>query len=65
MQTLGLMSLAAVAGYAAGAAAGYFLTMQLSSNRHDRRIEAATTGGLVFGPLAAVFAMILTWWLFV
>jgi hypothetical protein len=48
----------AVAGYGAGAIAGYVLVMQLSSNGHDRPVEAAMTGAFVFGPAAALFAFV-------
>jgi hypothetical protein len=48
----------AIAGYGAGALAGYFLVVQLSSNGHDRSVEAAMTGAFVFGPAAALFAFI-------
>jgi len=50
--------LRAVAGYGAGVIAGYFLVMRLSSNGHDRSVEAAMTGAFVFGPAAALFAFV-------
>lgn len=46
----------AVAGYIAGAFGGGLLVLLLSSNTHDRAIEAAMTGAFVFGPLVAVAA---------
>lgn len=46
----------AVPGYLAGAFAGGLLVSVLSSNTHDRSVEAAMTGAFVFGPLCAVVA---------
>jgi hypothetical protein len=48
----------ALAGYVAAALASYFLVLQLSSNVHDRAIEAAMTSIFFFGPIGAVFAFI-------
>ena len=39
--------------------AGYFLVEGLSSNTHDRSLEAAMTGAFVVGPLFAVVAFII------
>jgi len=36
------------------AVAGYFLIGLLSSNTHDRSVEAATTSAFVLGPIGAV-----------
>jgi hypothetical protein len=47
-----------VPGYVIGAAAGGFLVSRLSSNRHDRSVEAATTGLLLIGPLVAIIAFV-------
>jgi hypothetical protein len=44
----------AVAGYIAGTAAAIWLVEELSSNTHDRSVEAAMTGAFVFGPIVAV-----------
>jgi membrane associated rhomboid family serine protease len=44
----------AVGGYALGAFAGFFIIQWLSSNVHDRSVEAAMTSAFVFGPLGAV-----------
>jgi prepilin signal peptidase PulO-like enzyme (type II secretory pathway) len=46
----------AVAGYPLGALAGYFAVQWLSSNSHDRSVEAAMTAVFVAGPLLAVIA---------
>jgi hypothetical protein len=43
-----------VVGYAAGAASGYGLVLALSSNAHDRALEAAMTGAFVAGPLGSL-----------
>lgn len=47
-----------VPGYIVGAAAGGFLVSTLSSNRHDRSVEAASTGLLVIGPLVGIVAFV-------
>ena len=41
-------------GCAVGAFGGGFLVSLLSSNTHDRSVEAAMTGAFVLGPLAAI-----------
>ena len=46
----------ALIGYVAGAFGGGPLVSLLSSNSHDRSLEAAMTGAFVLGPLAAVVA---------
>ncbi len=51
--------LSAGAGYVICAVAGYFLVMALSSNRHDKPLEAAMTAAFVFGPLGAILSGIL------
>ena len=50
--------LAAIGGYVAGGVTGYFLVEGLSSNTHDRSLEAAMTGAFVVGPLFAIVAFI-------
>jgi hypothetical protein len=47
-----------VIGYFAGGLAGYWLAMTLSSNTHDKVVEAATLGGLFVGPLASIIACV-------
>jgi hypothetical protein len=44
----------AVPAYVAGAFGGGYAVSLLSSNQHDRSVEAAMTGAIVFGPLAAI-----------
>jgi len=54
MRRFGIALLIAVAGYVAATLAGYFLTDALSSNVHDRAVEAAMSAAFVWGPLGAV-----------
>ena len=58
MKRLGTALLYAIVAYVVVALAGYLLVQQLSSNVHDRSVEAAMTGAFVFGPLGAVVAFI-------
>jgi hypothetical protein len=44
----------AVLGYMIGAVGGGFMIALLSSNTHDRSLEAAMTGAFVLGPVAAI-----------
>lgn len=59
MKRLGIGLLYSVGGFAIAALAGYLLIGWLSSNRHDRSVEAAMTSVFVAGPLGAVVAFIL------
>lgn len=54
--------LGAVLGYLLGAFGGGFLVSVLSSNTHDRSVEAAMTGAFVLGPLAAVVGALVGIW---
>jgi hypothetical protein len=47
------------ASYVAGALAGGLLTSVLSSNTHDKSVEAVMTGAFYTGPLAAVLGFVL------
>ena len=47
-----------VLGYPAGAAAGWGLVEMLSSNTHDRGMEAAMTAIFVTGPAGAVLGAV-------
>lgn len=47
-----------VLGYAAAAVLGYFAVMLLSSNTHDKSLEAAMTAAFVAGPLGAVVGLV-------
>ena len=61
MRTFGVLAFAALVGYGVGAVIGYVVIMQFSSNRHDRQMEAATTGALMTGPFIAILMMIAAW----
>jgi cation transporter-like permease len=54
MRRFGFGLLVAIVGYVLGAVAGYWLTDLLSSNVHDRSVEAAMTSAFVWGPLGAL-----------
>ena len=58
MRRVGIALLHAIVGYAIGAVAGYFLVQALSSNVHDRAVEAAMTAAFVTGPLCAVVGFV-------
>ena len=58
MKRFGIGVLCAVGGYLISAFAGYFLIDLLSSNTHDRSVEAAMTSAFVLGPLGAVVGFI-------
>jgi hypothetical protein len=58
MRRFGIAVLFAVVGYLIAAAASYFLVDLLSSNVHDRSVEAAMTSAFFYGPLGAVVAFI-------
>jgi len=50
-------------GYLLGAFGGGFFVSSLSSNTHDRSVEAAMTGAFVLGPLVAVMGAVAgVWW---
>lgn len=46
----------AIAGFIVAAIAGYFLILALSSNMHDRSVEASMTSVFFFGPIGALIA---------
>ena len=58
MRRVGIALLHAIVGCAIGAFAGYFLVQALSSNVHDRAVEAAMTAAFVTGPLCAVVGFV-------
>ena len=60
MKTVGLSLLAGVIGYIVGLFGGMIMVNILSSNTHDRSVEAAMTGAFFIGPLVAVLAFIIT-----
>jgi hypothetical protein len=54
MQRIAIVLLVGLACYIAGGLLGYTLVMRLSSNVHDRAMEAAISGAFFVGPLAAL-----------
>ena len=48
----------AVPSYLVGAFGGGMLINVLSSNQHDRSVEAAMTGAFVTGPLAGIAGLV-------
>ena len=48
----------AIGGYLIAVLASYFMIGQLSSNTHDRAVEAAMTSLLVLGPLGGAVGFI-------
>lgn len=57
MKTLGFAVLAVIGGYLVGLCAGMALIEAVSSNTHDKSLEAAMTGAFVLGPLTTVVAV--------
>jgi hypothetical protein len=55
---IGMSFLWAVGCYLAAAAAGYFLILTMSSNTHDRQMEAGMTAAFFIGPIAAIIGFI-------
>jgi hypothetical protein len=58
MKRVAVVLLYAVGGYLCSAVVGYFLVGLLSSNMHDRSVEAAMTSAFVLGPLGALVAIV-------
>jgi predicted permease len=58
MKTLWLAIVAAISGYCIGFVGGMLLIENLSSNTHDKSLEAAMTGAFVSGPLMAITGVI-------
>jgi hypothetical protein len=58
LRRLGFGLLFALAGLVLATIASYFLIMALSSNVHDRSVEAAMTSAFFFGPIGAVVGFI-------
>lgn len=59
MKSFLIAALLGVVGYVVGAVACYFLVEVLSSNQHDRSLEAAMTGAFLGGPLAALLTFVI------
>ena len=60
LKIIGFSLLALVGGYFVGLFAGMALIKAGSSNRHDKSVEAATTGALIVGPLVAILSLVAT-----
>jgi hypothetical protein len=58
MKRFGIGILGCLLGYLVAAIAGYFLIGILSSNMHDRSVEAAMTSAFVVGPIGAIVGFI-------
>jgi hypothetical protein len=58
MRRVGFGLLWAIPAYLVGAFGGGFLISLLSSNTHDRSVEAAMTGAFVLGPLAGLIGFV-------
>ena len=58
MKRFGIGLLGAVGGYLVIAFVGYFMIDWLSSNTHDRSVEAAMTSAFVLGPLGALVGFV-------
>ena len=59
MARLGRGILWAILGYVSGALLVYALVMLVSSNTHDRALEAGMTGAFIGGPLCAIVAFVM------
>jgi lipid-A-disaccharide synthase-like uncharacterized protein len=58
MKRFGIGLLGAVGGYLIVAFVGYFMIEWLSSNAHDRSVEAAMTSAFFLGPLGALVGFV-------
>ena len=58
MRRFAISLLCGIGGYAIVAIVSYVLIDLISSNAHDRAMEAAMTSIFVFGPLGAVTAFV-------
>lgn len=63
MKRLIITLLFTLAGFTIFAVSGYAAVSLLSSNTHDRAVEAAMTSVFVFGPLGAIVGGIAGAWL--
>ncbi len=60
MKIFVLSLLTAVGGYLIGVGGGILLVNLLSTNTHDKSVEAAMTGAFVTGPVTALLSFIVT-----
>ena len=58
LRRTGFALLFAIVAFVVAATAGYFLIEGVSSNTHDRPVEAGMTGVFVFGPAGALLGAI-------
>ena len=58
-RTVLIAIVALLVGYGIGFFGGLVLVSRLSSNTHDRSVEAAMTAAFVTGPIAAVVSLVL------
>jgi hypothetical protein len=58
MRRVGFGLLWAMPAYLLGAFGGGYLISVMSSNTHDRSVEAAMTGAFVCGPIAAIIGFV-------
>lgn len=58
MNRLVVVVLCLIAGFVVFAVCGYFATQLLSSNSHDRDVEAAMTAMFVAGPIGALIGAV-------
>jgi hypothetical protein len=58
LRKIGIGLACAVGAYVFGALGGALLVSTLSSNVHDRSLEAVMTGAFVTGPLAAAIGLV-------
>lgn len=58
MKHVAIGFLISIVGYVIVAFIGYFLILKLSSNGHDRKLEASMTSVFVLGPLGAILFFI-------
>jgi hypothetical protein len=62
LKRIGIGMLWGFVGYVCGAFGGGWLVATLSSNTHDRELEAAMTGAFLFGPLVGLVAFAIGLW---
>jgi hypothetical protein len=58
MKTFFIALLCGIVGYVIAAALSYFLIGKLSSNGHDRGVEASMTSIFVYGPIGLIIAFV-------
>lgn len=61
MRTFIFVLIGLVVGYVFGALVWNFAVMTISSNTHDRNLEAQMTAAMIGGPIGAVVGAISVW----